>query len=138
MKCLGSGTFTAAGASGNDISAVIASEAEFANWINGHEAKVFWSTQGKKTAGSFEVHPAARCVLPGFQQSIRIFGQVRVCHHIVELSADAGVLRSRSSRLHVRSDRQADCGTPPSPLCRSERRSWKHVLGRNGMHPIGA
>jgi hypothetical protein len=51
------GSFTASGGSGNDIAAVIANEEEYSNWINGHEAKVYWTTQGKKTAGSFEVRP---------------------------------------------------------------------------------
>lgn len=50
-----SGTFTAAGGQGNDIAAVLADESGYTNWINGHQAQVFWSTQGKETTGSFEV-----------------------------------------------------------------------------------
>jgi hypothetical protein len=50
-----SGTFTAAGGHGNDIAAVLADESGYTNWINGHQAQVFWSTQGKETTGSFEV-----------------------------------------------------------------------------------
>jgi len=51
-----SGTFTAAGGEGNDIAAVLADESGYTNWINGHQAQVYWSTQGKETTGSFEVH----------------------------------------------------------------------------------
>lgn len=50
-----SGNFSAAGGSSNDISAVIADEIEFTNWINGHEANVYWGTSGRKTVGKFEV-----------------------------------------------------------------------------------
>jgi hypothetical protein len=49
------GTFTASGGQGNDIAAAIADESGYTNWINGHQAQVFWSTQGKETTGSFEV-----------------------------------------------------------------------------------
>lgn len=43
---------------------VIANETEYLNWINGHEAKVFWSTQGQKTAGSFRfIHLLAPTIL---------------------------------------------------------------------------
>ena len=51
-----SGTFTAAGGQENDIAAVLADESGYTNWINGHQAQVYWSTQGKETTGSFEVH----------------------------------------------------------------------------------
>lgn len=40
---------------GNDIQAVIADEANDTNWINGHQAQVFWTTQGKQTTGSMNV-----------------------------------------------------------------------------------
>lgn len=50
-----SGSFNASGGSGNDVSAVIASESEYTNWINGHEARVYYSTQGKKTTDTFDV-----------------------------------------------------------------------------------
>jgi hypothetical protein len=50
-----SGTFTAAGGQGNDITAVLADESGYMNWVNGHQAQVYWSTQGKQTTGSFEV-----------------------------------------------------------------------------------
>lgn len=50
-----SGRFNASGGTGNDIEAVIASEDEFTNWINGHQARVFYSTQGRKTTDTFDV-----------------------------------------------------------------------------------
>ena len=49
------GTFNASGGSGNDITAVIADEMNYTNWINGHQANVFWGTGGKQTTGNFEV-----------------------------------------------------------------------------------
>jgi hypothetical protein len=53
-----SGHFNASGGSGNDIAAVIATEDEFANWINGHAAHAFYSTQGKTTTDTFDVRLA--------------------------------------------------------------------------------
>ena len=58
------GHFSAVGGGGNDIEAVIASEDEFQNWINGHEAHVFYSTPGRVTTGKMDVAlPAGRYVL---------------------------------------------------------------------------
>jgi len=48
------GSFNASGGMGNDIRAVIADEMNFTNWINGHQAQVFWGTPGWQTAGTFE------------------------------------------------------------------------------------
>jgi hypothetical protein len=53
-----SGQFNASGGTGNDIEAVIATESEYTNWVNGHQAKVFYSTQGKKTTDTFDVRLA--------------------------------------------------------------------------------
>jgi hypothetical protein len=50
-----SGRFNASGGTGNDIAAVVANESEYTNWINGHEAKVYYSTQGKKTTDTFDL-----------------------------------------------------------------------------------
>jgi len=50
-----SGTFNASGGNGNDIVGVIADESNFANWINGHQAQVFWQTAGRQTTGNFEL-----------------------------------------------------------------------------------
>ena len=52
-KATVSGNFTASGGAGNDIEGVIADEEGYTNWINGHEARVFWSTQGQETTGGF-------------------------------------------------------------------------------------
>jgi hypothetical protein len=49
------GQFNASGGTGNDIEAIIATEVEFTNWVNGHQARVFYSTQGKKTTDTFNV-----------------------------------------------------------------------------------
>jgi|CZKS01.1.fsa_nt_gi hypothetical protein len=49
------GHFTASGGFGNDIMAVVADEPNYINWINGHQAQVFWNTQGRETTGSFEL-----------------------------------------------------------------------------------
>ncbi len=49
------GSFNASGGSGNDIQAVIADETNYTNWINGHQAQVFWGTQGQQTTGNLEV-----------------------------------------------------------------------------------
>jgi hypothetical protein len=49
------GTFNVSGGSGNDIDAVVADENEFSNWINGHQAKVYYGTDGKKTTDTFDV-----------------------------------------------------------------------------------
>jgi hypothetical protein len=54
------GHFTASGGFGNDITAVVADEPNYINWINGHQAQVFWTTQGRETTGSFEL-----CLRPG-------------------------------------------------------------------------
>jgi hypothetical protein len=50
-----SGSYTAAGGSGNDVAAVIATQPEFANWINGHQARVFYGSEGRKTTDTFDV-----------------------------------------------------------------------------------
>jgi hypothetical protein len=49
------GSFNASGGSGNDITAVIADQDNYTNWINGHQAQVFWGTQGKQTTGNLDV-----------------------------------------------------------------------------------
>ena len=48
-----SGSFHAFGGSGNDIQVVIASPPEFENWINGHQAQVYYSTD-KVTNGTID------------------------------------------------------------------------------------
>jgi hypothetical protein len=48
------GFFRASGGRGNDIEVVIASPIEFQNWINGHQAQVFFAP-GKATDGRINV-----------------------------------------------------------------------------------
>jgi hypothetical protein len=59
-----SGQFNASGGTGNDIQVVLADEDEFENWRNGHQAKVFYSTE-KITTGKLDVGalPPGRYVL---------------------------------------------------------------------------
>jgi len=52
------GHFTASGGLTNDIQAVLTTDDEFQNWINAHEAKVFYSTQ-PTTTGKLDVGPLA-------------------------------------------------------------------------------
>ena|ERR1017187_1157337 len=49
------GKFSATGGSGNDIAAILATEEEATNWINGHQAKAFYTTPGQETTGTFDV-----------------------------------------------------------------------------------
>ena len=49
------GTFNARGGTGNDITAAIADDTNYTNWINGHQAEVIWKTAGQQTAGRFEL-----------------------------------------------------------------------------------
>ena len=51
------GQFNASGGNGNDIEALLATEDEFTNWINGHQARVNYGT-GRKTADTFDVRLA--------------------------------------------------------------------------------
>lgn len=47
------GSFHAFGGAGNDIQVVIATPSEFENWINGHQAQVYYSTD-KTTNGTID------------------------------------------------------------------------------------
>jgi len=51
------GSFHASGGSGNDIQALVAPPDEFENWINGHQAKVYYSTE-KATNGRIDLRLA--------------------------------------------------------------------------------
>jgi hypothetical protein len=48
------GSFRAAGGSGNDIQAVVADPGEFDNWINGHQARAYYSTE-RTTEGQIDL-----------------------------------------------------------------------------------
>lgn len=49
------GSFNAAGGSGNDVEVAILDAGEWPNWENGHETSVRYSSDGKKTTGTFDV-----------------------------------------------------------------------------------
>jgi hypothetical protein len=49
------GNFDASGGHGSDILAAIIDDDNYINWINGHQARVYWNTQGRETTGRFEV-----------------------------------------------------------------------------------
>ena len=66
-----SGQITAAGGSGNDIQIVLANEEEFANWINGHEARLYYST-GKKTADHFNLRLAPGVYILAFNNKFSL------------------------------------------------------------------
>jgi len=50
-----SGSFNASGGRGNDVDVALTTESEYINWINGHQARVFYGTAGKKTTDAFDV-----------------------------------------------------------------------------------
>jgi hypothetical protein len=59
------GHYSALGGSGNDIAAVVATEEQFQNWINGHESRIFYASPGKVTTGDIDIKglPPGRYVL---------------------------------------------------------------------------
>jgi hypothetical protein len=72
------GTFSASGGGGNDIAAAIADETSYTNWINGHHAQVFWSTQGRETTGKFEVRLAPGTYYLAFSNRFSMFADKQV------------------------------------------------------------
>lgn len=73
-----SGSFNASGGGGNDIEAVIADETNYMNWINGHQAQVFWGTQGKQTTGSIDVGLRPGTYYLVFSNRFSVFTQKQV------------------------------------------------------------
>jgi len=49
------GSFRATGGSGNDIQAVVTDSDDFDNWINGHQARAYYSTE-RTTNGRIDLH----------------------------------------------------------------------------------
>jgi hypothetical protein len=49
------GSFMASGGSGNDVTAALADEKNIVNWVNGHEAELFWGTKGQTTTDDFDI-----------------------------------------------------------------------------------
>ena len=72
------GNFTASGGHSNDIMAVIADETNYTNWINGHQVRSFWSTQGRETTGSFEVHLSPGTYYLGISNKFSLFTDKQV------------------------------------------------------------
>jgi hypothetical protein len=72
------GDFTVSGGGGNDIMAVIADEDNYANWINGHQARVFWATQGRETTGQFEVRLPPGTYYLAFSNKFSLFAPKQV------------------------------------------------------------
>ena len=68
-----SGRFNASGGPANDIIAVIADEPNYINWVNGHQAKVFWGTEGRETTGDFNIHLAPGLYYLAFTNRFAIF-----------------------------------------------------------------
>ena len=73
-----SGTFNATGVTGNDIEAVIADEDNLTNWMNGHQANVFWHTPGRETAGSFQVRVRPGTYYLGLSNRFSVFADKNV------------------------------------------------------------
>ncbi len=67
------GRFGVSGGMGNDIEAVIATEDEFANWINGRQARVLYCSQGRKTTDAFNVTLAPGTYYLGFNNRFSVF-----------------------------------------------------------------
>ena len=49
------GSFSASGGSGNDVIVAVVHEDEYLNFVNGHDAKAYWTSNGRKTTGKFSV-----------------------------------------------------------------------------------
>jgi hypothetical protein len=49
------GHYSAIGRSGNDIAAMVATEEQFQNWINGHESQIFYNSPGRVTTGEIDI-----------------------------------------------------------------------------------
>lgn len=96
------GSFNTSGGSGNDIMAVIADEANFINWINGHQAQVYWTTQGRATTGNFAVRLQPGTYYLAFNNRFSLFTGKQVF-----LEADLN---------YERVERYYDQGGPP-PVC---------------------
>jgi len=72
------GKFIAQGGSGNDVEVVVATPADFQNWVNGHVASLIWRTPGKLTAGEFEVRLRPGTYTLGFSNKFSAFTDKRV------------------------------------------------------------
>jgi hypothetical protein len=71
------GKFNASGGTGNDIQAVIADEQQFTNWINGHQARSYYSTQ-KITTDRFDVTLGPGTYIIAFSNKFSAFTEKQV------------------------------------------------------------
>jgi predicted nucleic acid-binding Zn ribbon protein len=71
------GSFHAVGGTGNDIQAVIADQLEFENWKNGHQARVYYSTQ-PTTNGQFNVRLPPGTYVLAFSNAFSILSDKEV------------------------------------------------------------
>lgn len=70
------GHFNAGGGMGNDVSVVLCTNDEFANWINGHPAQALYTSGGERTTGSFDVRlPTGSYTLAFSNRSSPIFAR---------------------------------------------------------------
>ena len=72
------GSFNASGGRGNDIQAVIADEENYTNWINGHQARAFWITEGRQTTGNIEARLKPGLYYLGFSNKFSAFTNKQV------------------------------------------------------------
>lgn len=67
------GHYSALGGGGNDIAAVIASEDEFQNWINGHQSRAAYASPGRVTTGKIDVMLAPGRYVLAFNNRFSLF-----------------------------------------------------------------
>lgn len=72
------GDFTASGGFGNDIMAVVADDDNYTNWVNGHQANVFWGTQGRETTGQFKLRLPAGTYHLAFSNKFSLFNAKQI------------------------------------------------------------
>ena len=72
------GDFAVSGGGGNDIMAVIADEDSYSNWINGHQARVYWTTQGRETTGQFKVRLPPGTYYLAFSNKFSLFSPKQI------------------------------------------------------------
>jgi hypothetical protein len=75
------GSFQASGGMGNDIQVVVADGMEFQNWVNGHPARLLFSTQ-KVTAGRMDVPLAPGTYILAFNNGFSLVSDKRVAADI--------------------------------------------------------
>ena len=96
------GNFNASGGSGNDIQAVMADEENYTNWINGHQAQAFWTTQGKQTTGNIEATLKPGMYYLAFSNKFSAFTEKQVFLDVdLNYKKARDVLRSKRVVIHT-------------------------------------